>query len=118
MDTEKQRGFVHITKVESCSDSPVKNRTEGVNSDSKSWPLVPQELGTVDRAMDLYDAFLCALPSFLIFKGILCIVAWRIDRGTTGPDIEFVSDLSKFLCALNGQVRYSRSRSMPKLTGL
>jgi hypothetical protein len=118
MDTEKQRGFVHITEVESCSDSICKNRTEGVSSDSKSWPLVPQELSTVDRAMDLYDAFLCALPSLLISKGVLCIVAWRIDRGTTGPDIDFVSYLSKFLCALNGQVRYSRSRSMPKLTGL
>lgn len=68
----------------------------------------PQELRAdmkTEKLLVAYDCFLCLIPSFLIIKTILCIVASRVDKHNQNIYIDSVSRLTIFLVNFNGQVR-------------
>lgn len=79
--------------------------------DLSTYPLwKPQELRRdtrTEKFLVAYDCFLCAIPTILIVKTILCIVASRIDKAHKNIYIDSVSRLTIFLVNFNGQVRSS-----------
>ncbi len=78
-----------------------------------NWPTEPESLTSTrayDIGMNLYDVFLCALPTILIIKTSLCIVAQRIDGQLNEYTIDFVSPLTTALLFVNEQVSLATSK--------
>lgn len=105
MATKKEDVVVETSEVKSSNEHTEATGDGRHAPNTPDLEMEPKELGARDKWMDLYDAFLCALPSVLMAKTILCIFAWKADRLNHGPSIEQVGILTKSLTAINGQVK-------------